>query len=237
MNKQFREDLYYRLNVVQIEAPPLRQRGDDIQLLAEYYFDYFNRHYRKSLSGFSDEAMAWLMQHDYPGNVRELKNIMMQHEYPGNVRELKNIIERAIIMERGDRITLASFPKMSAVPSGVASSKSAGLRDLEREHIVAMHGGWASREKHCGKNCSGIISLKYKLLQEYKSGVAFSAIIAFFSFQRDYSPRKAAQNRRRCSSPCLSHLFHSMAKCIIPLPARSTTIAIHVLLWHQKHRW
>ena len=122
MNKQFREDLYYRLNVVQIEAPPLRQRGDDIQLLAEYYFDYFNRHYRKSLSGFSDEAMAWLMQ----------------HEYPGNVRELKNIIERAIIMERGDRITLASFPKMSAVPSGVASSKSAGLRDLEREHIVAI---------------------------------------------------------------------------------------------------
>ncbi len=122
MNKQFREDLYYRLNVVQIEAPPLRQRGDDIQLLAEYYFDYFNRHYRKSLSGFSDEAMAWLMQ----------------HEYPGNVRELKNIIERAIIMERGDRITLASFPKMSAASSGVASSKSAGLRDLEREHIVAI---------------------------------------------------------------------------------------------------
>jgi len=118
----FREDLYYRLNVVPIEAPPLRQRGDDILLLANYYLDFFNNHYRKNLHGFSDAALAWLQHHDFPGNVRELKNI----------------IERAIILEKSDKITPDSFPKPKYRATIVDRSAVDGLRDLEREHILAV---------------------------------------------------------------------------------------------------
>ena len=121
-NKSFREDLYYRLNVVQIEAPPLRERGDDVLLLADYFFNYFNRHYQKKLYGFSEEATNWLQHHGFPGNVRELKNI----------------IERAIILERNDKITLESFPKVATTRTSARAQESTELRDLEREHIVAV---------------------------------------------------------------------------------------------------
>jgi two-component system, NtrC family, response regulator HydG len=120
--RAFREDLYYRLNVVQIEAPPLRERGEDILLLADYFFNYYNRHYKKELSGFNDEAMTWMLNYDFPGNVRELKNI----------------IERAIIMERGVQITPASFPNHKLNRKPMRSNGQSELRQLERDHIAEV---------------------------------------------------------------------------------------------------
>ncbi len=70
----FREDLYYRVNVVRIEVPPLRNRKEDIPLLADQFVARFNRLQRKSVQGVSAEAMSLLMAHDWPGNVRELEN-------------------------------------------------------------------------------------------------------------------------------------------------------------------
>jgi PAS domain S-box-containing protein len=76
----FRQDLFYRINVLRIELPPLRQRREDIPLMVEHFVGKFNRLQGKSVSGVSREAMALLMAHDYPGNVRELENII-EHSF------------------------------------------------------------------------------------------------------------------------------------------------------------
>ncbi|PIE24694.1 MAG: hypothetical protein CSA62_02355 [Planctomycetota bacterium] len=73
-NGGFREDLFYRLCVIALEIPPLRDRPEDIPLLAHYFLDHFSRQMGKSLSGFSEEAMETLSEHEWRGNVRELKN-------------------------------------------------------------------------------------------------------------------------------------------------------------------
>ncbi|MCB2183707.1 MAG: sigma 54-interacting transcriptional regulator [Desulfobulbaceae bacterium] len=72
----FRDDLYYRLNVVKLLIPPLRERREDIPVLVEHIIEKYNRERNKDIGGISDEAMASLMHHDYPGNVRELQNII-----------------------------------------------------------------------------------------------------------------------------------------------------------------
>jgi DNA-binding NtrC family response regulator len=71
---RFREDLYYRLKVVEIEVPPLRERRDDIPLLAHHFCERFGKRYQKQISGFTDEVMAALLAYDWPGNVRELEH-------------------------------------------------------------------------------------------------------------------------------------------------------------------
>lgn len=73
---RFRQDLYYRINVVQIDLPPLRERANDIPLLAEHFLASFGREMNKELIGFSDETMSALLRYTYPGNVRELQNIV-----------------------------------------------------------------------------------------------------------------------------------------------------------------
>lgn len=74
----FRRDLYFRINVVSLQIPPLRQRKEDIPLLIEFALDKFNHKYGKRVRGFTPEAMQVMLEHDYPGNVRELLNIVEQ---------------------------------------------------------------------------------------------------------------------------------------------------------------
>ena len=71
---KFREDLYYRLSVVNIAVPPLRERGDDLRLLAEYFLDYYAKHYKRKIRGFTQAALRAIQAHAWPGNVRELEN-------------------------------------------------------------------------------------------------------------------------------------------------------------------
>ncbi|MBN1600087.1 MAG: PAS domain S-box protein [Chitinispirillaceae bacterium] len=73
---QFREDLYYRINVVSIKLPPLRDRRCDIPLLVDHFIDRFNARYNKQISGIDENALFLLLQHEYPGNIRELENII-----------------------------------------------------------------------------------------------------------------------------------------------------------------
>ena len=75
-NKEFREDLYYRLNVVKIELPPLRERMEDLPLLVDHFIQRFNRQRNKKIRGISEEALAILKRYDFPGNIRELENII-----------------------------------------------------------------------------------------------------------------------------------------------------------------
>ncbi len=91
----FREDLYYRVNVVRVELPPLRRRKEDIPLLAEEFIQRFNRVQNKRVSGVSAEALS----------------LLMAHEWPGNVRELENVIERAFILCGAESIKLQHLPE------------------------------------------------------------------------------------------------------------------------------
>jgi PAS domain S-box-containing protein len=92
---KFRDDLFYRLNVVKIELPLLRERREDIPLLIDAFVQKFNAKMGKQVKGVSDEVMRTLMRYDYPGNVRELENI----------------IEHAFVLCKGDRIDLGCLPK------------------------------------------------------------------------------------------------------------------------------
>ena len=90
----FREDLYYRLNVVLIKTPPLRERDGDIELLANAFLKKFNEKQNKNIKGFHPEVMR----------------TYYKHAWPGNIRELENIVERAVTLENSDVITTATFP-------------------------------------------------------------------------------------------------------------------------------
>ncbi len=91
---RFREDLYYRLNVIPIKVPPLRERRADIELLAGFFLERYSRRYSKKLQGISPRAMELLLAYHWPGNVRELENVM----------------ERAVILEDKEVITPESLP-------------------------------------------------------------------------------------------------------------------------------
>src|SRR5512142_59226 len=80
---QFRQDLYYRLAIISIFIPPLRERRDDVLPLVEFFIDHYNRKFRKNIRGISDDT----------------RRLLMNYDWPGNVRELKNSIERAMILE------------------------------------------------------------------------------------------------------------------------------------------
>jgi transcriptional regulator with PAS, ATPase and Fis domain len=92
---KFRDDLYYRVNVVKIELPLLSQRREDIPLLIDAFINKFNARMEKQITGATDHVLRRLMS----------------YEYPGNVRELENIIEHAFVLCRGDRIDLDCLPK------------------------------------------------------------------------------------------------------------------------------
>jgi len=98
---EFREDLFYRLNVINIHLPPLRERREDIPLLANHFFAKYNAQHGKKVNRISPEAMSYLM----------LMN------WPGNVRELENVIERGLIMACGDTLEISDLGMPACVPS------------------------------------------------------------------------------------------------------------------------
>jgi two-component system response regulator HydG len=126
---RFREDLYYRLNVVTIELPPLRDRREDVPLLAAYFLERYARRAGRTIEGFAEDAKAALLRYDYPGNVRELENA----------------IQRAVTVAEGALITRADLPAaflaqptLPAPPSGEEVRDSWSLEDVERDHITRV---------------------------------------------------------------------------------------------------
>jgi transcriptional regulator with PAS, ATPase and Fis domain len=106
---RFRVDLFYRLSVIQIDIPPLRERGDDIRVLAEHYVSSFRDRLKKSIDRISPEALAAFRRYDWPGNVRELRNV----------------IERAMILEDGNEITAKYLPRGLAGDARAGSARIA----------------------------------------------------------------------------------------------------------------
>jgi transcriptional regulator with PAS, ATPase and Fis domain len=123
MTQQFREDLYYRLNVIRIDLPPLRERAEDIPLLARYFLNRFgkrlDRHFRK----ISDDAMQALQGYSWPGNIRELENAL----------------ERASVVAEADEIRMGDLP-LSITAQAADLQPDWSLERVKREHIAKVLG-------------------------------------------------------------------------------------------------
>jgi two-component system response regulator HydG len=138
---QFREDLFYRLNVVRIHIPPLRERPDDIIPLAHHFLEIYTEKTGRDIRGFSQDAVRTLLD----------------HLWPGNVRELENAVERGVILAGSPHIGPEDFSlEDSLTPSPAGNGKT--LRELQKRHIrdaLIRHGGnraRAARELGIGRN-------------------------------------------------------------------------------------
>jgi len=121
---RFREDLFYRINVVEIEVPPLRRRKEDIMPLIEYYLGYFSKVYDREIEGISGE----------------LKEVLLNHDWPGNIRELRNFIERGVIFSSTNRLGTDSIPQQYKIylneTSGAPEDLNNRYKGLARDIII-----------------------------------------------------------------------------------------------------
>lgn len=157
--EKFRADLYYRLNVIRIDVPPLRDRKEDIPLLVDHFIREFSRREKKNVRGISAEAL----------------NALMNHDFKGNVRELENAIERAVIFAEGEVITRADLPVFLEIKSeselaGAEAESSKPLpdrvRDLEIREIrraLEKCGGVKSRAARMLGITERMLSYKMKI--------------------------------------------------------------------------
>lgn len=154
---RFRQDLYYRLNVIRIELPPLRERVEDIPILVQHFIEKFAMKTRQ-VNGIQKEALA----------------VLMNYRWPGNVRELEHVIERGVLLGRGATIGVDDLPHplRSSENNGVvlaeALAKDYTLRDLEKEYIQRVlentHGNKTEAAKILGVDRTTL----YRKLEEYK---------------------------------------------------------------------
>ncbi len=155
----FREDLYYRLNVFHIELPPLRDRPEDIPLLANFFREKFSRQLGKRVSRFSEDAQV----------------ILMRHDYPGNVRELENAVERAVILAEGSEVIPADLPpalreqRTPLLGRGSAFPYSEGLTlaQLEAEHIRRVLSHTAGNTTKAAKSLGISRTTLWRKMREY----------------------------------------------------------------------
>jgi transcriptional regulator with PAS, ATPase and Fis domain len=121
---RFREDLFYRLNVVPVQMPPLRERRGDVALLASHFLDSFNREFRKAVRGLEPRALARLEAHGWPGNVRELRNVL----------------ERAVLLSESETLGEPDLPPLArerTSPGGLGlPPEGIDLAALERSFVV-----------------------------------------------------------------------------------------------------
>jgi transcriptional regulator with PAS, ATPase and Fis domain len=120
-NGEFREDLLFRLNVVKITLPPLRQRKEDVPLLVHHFLDKYTRQMNKRVLGLTNGAMRALLN----------------HAWRGNVRELENVIERAVIFAQDRQIGVEDLPfTVEGIADDVGEDLKEALAQFERQHII-----------------------------------------------------------------------------------------------------
>ncbi len=149
--KTFREDLFYRINVVRIDLPPLRARGDDLGLLIEHFAQRYSREMGKAVVGITPEAYQ----------------VLAHYRWPGNVRELQNVIRRGIALTHGTMISLDDLPDEIV--------ESAGLNEAESSSIGTATGFFAERERFVEKFERDYLS---NLLRKHQGNVKSAAIEA-----------------------------------------------------------
>jgi DNA-binding NtrC family response regulator len=152
---KFRQDLYYRLNVVRITLPSLRARPDDVAPLVNHFLRRFNRRFRREIRGITPDALSALQGYDFPGNVRELENL----------------IERAFAMGAREQITLADLPSLTSGHATPVATSSGGaipqLAEVEKELILRALAHY-SDDKEAAARALGISRRTiYRRLKEY----------------------------------------------------------------------
>ncbi len=145
----FRSDLFYRLNVVRIQVPPLRSRMEDVPLLADHFLKQFTEKSARGLTGFSSDAM----------------NALLNYDWPGNVRELANVVERGAVMSAGPLLTHVDIPGRATTASGdklpcfdlklaFKDGRQKVIADFERAYLIEclknFKGNIAQSAQHCG---------------------------------------------------------------------------------------
>jgi formate hydrogenlyase transcriptional activator len=121
VERQFRSDLYYRLNVIPIEVPPLRERWEDIPLLVHYFVQHFATRMRKTIETIPPETM----------------DVLTQYGWPGNIRELQNLMERAVILSSGPVLRVPLPQLRTRTTPAQEHAKDHTLAEAERKHILA----------------------------------------------------------------------------------------------------
>ncbi|MEJ2037746.1 MAG: sigma-54 dependent transcriptional regulator [Desulfosarcinaceae bacterium] len=117
---RFREDLFFRMNVMTIDLPRLVERNGDLWLLADHFIHKYNKAYKKEVHGFAPPA----------------RDLLAHYDFPGNIRELENIVARAVALAEGGEILIGDLPPMITAPRGSAGDRMQSLEEMEREHIA-----------------------------------------------------------------------------------------------------
>jgi DNA-binding NtrC family response regulator len=152
---RFRADLYYRLNVIPVSLPPLRERSEDISVLAQYFLKRFARETKKNFIGIKEDAEAKLIAYDWPGNVRELANV----------------IERAVVLGQGPEITAEDLPaqgNLSQGNNGLSSQSyrhalEAAKRDAVKQALAQTNGNRAAAARLLGLHKTHLLNLMKSL--------------------------------------------------------------------------
>ena len=157
-NGKFRQDLYYRLNVIRIELPALRQRSEDIPLLVRYFIEKFAAGAKRNVEGIQDDALAALKSYDWPGNIRELEHT----------------VERAVLLGKGTLVGAEDLPTNlmargeSAIVLAQAFAKQFTLYDLEREYIGKVLESTKGNKTEAARILGVDRTTLYRKLEEYK---------------------------------------------------------------------
>lgn len=150
----FRDDLYYRLNVVPIHLPPLRERGYDVIILSRYFLNHFSKIYNKDIKGFTSEAEI----------------LLLNYKFPGNIRELRNLIEYAVIFEENSMIGKDSIKKKIGTDDKSENVRLADLTKLYEKSVITnkitMYGNDLDAKKKAAKQLGISIATLYRKLEE-----------------------------------------------------------------------
>lgn len=150
-NGNFRSDLFYRISVVKIELPPLRERIEDIELLAEYFINHFSKKLKKEIKNCS----------------KSFWEVLKQYSFPGNIRELRNVIERAIILTDGDILTEKSLPKEFFNDTSITKSEILTLEEMEKIQIIKVLNSVNGNKTKCAEVLGIGLTTLYRKLQSY----------------------------------------------------------------------
>lgn len=152
---KFREDLYYRINIFNVEIPPLRERDTDVLLLAQFFLEGAARRMEKNIHGMDEEV----------------KSLLLSYNWPGNIRELRNVIERAVVVCSG---TMLSYSNIGCLVSSDAhasrSNQLTPLSELERQSIMkglSLYGNSMSGKQKIAKELGISPRTLYNRLKEY----------------------------------------------------------------------
>jgi two-component system, NtrC family, response regulator len=148
----FRSDLYYRISVMKITLPSLKERAEDIPLLAEIFIDYFSKKLKKKINNIPEEFFEKLKQYSFPGNIRELRNV----------------IERAIILSEDGILNEKLLPQEFLYDTGNKMTDSFKLEDIEKHHIISVLGKTNGNKTKAAEILGIGLTTLYRKLQAYR---------------------------------------------------------------------